>query len=382
MSAPPLSVSVSVIGRKGLRPRQRFDLNHREATEMMPNRFATAVAAAFLAGAAGASAQELVSAPTSVSPVIDGVIDSAWDAATPTAVTVDLHPYKPSNGYDGVTESTVTLRALHDDTTLYMLIQWDDPTQSLERMPWVKQADGAWKQLKNPDDTGHENTYYEDKFAVLWDINARGFEKKGCAAACHMADGGMIDGIEAKSPGRKFTVAEGQTIDMWHWKSVRAEPVGQIDDQYIDHNTDAAKNSGWGRHGDSKTGGGYSNNVSEDKKTPAFMPKDGATGAFWLAKSDAVPFNDTFAAGDVLPGILISPFEGSRGDIASAAVWADGKWTVEVRRALVTTGENAAAQDVQFSDLSKAYPFGVAVFDNAAINHAYHEGVLTLKFGG
>jgi len=348
---------------------------------MRLDRFTATVVAAVLACGAGASAQELVSARTSATPEIDGMIDAAWDAATPTAVTVDQHPYK-SNTYDGVMKSTVTLRALHDDATLYMLIQWDDPTQSLERFPWVKQEDGAWKQRKNPDDTGHENTFYEDKFAVLWDINARGFAKKGCAAACHMAEGGMIDGIEAKSPGRKFTVAEGQTIDMWHWKSVRSQPVGMFDDQYIDHNTDAAKSGGWGRHGDSKTGGGYSNNVSEDKKTPAFMSADGSTGAFWLAKADAVPFSDSFKPGDVLPGIVVSPFEGSRGDIASAAVWADGKWTVELRRALVTGGDNAAAQDVQFSDLSKTYPFGVAVFDNAAIDHTYHEGALTLKFGG
>ena len=46
----------------------------------------------------------------------------------------------------------------------------------------------------------------------------------------------------------------------------------------------------------------------------------------------------------------------------------------------MTSGENAEAQDVQFDDMSKEYPFGVAVFDNAQINHVYHEGVLTLRF--
>lgn len=344
--------------------------------------FVTAVAAAMVASAGSAFAQELVAARTSVAPMIDGVADSAWDAATPTAITLALQPYKPSNGYEGVKESTVTMRALHDDESYYMLIEWNDETESLERYPWVKQADGSWKQRKNYDDTGHENTYYEDKFAVLWDINARGFDKKGCASACHMADGGKIDGIEAKSPGRKFTVREGQTIDMWHWKSVRSGPVAQIDDQFINHNTDASVNGGWGRFGDSKSGGGYSDNVNKDAGTPAFMPKDGSTGAFWLAKADAAPFVDTFQPGDVLPGILVEPFEGSRGDIPAVAVWADGKWTLELRRALVTTSENAETQDVQFSDLTKEYPFGVAVFDNTAINHIYHEAVLTLKFGG
>lgn len=339
------------------------------------------IAASIAVAAAGTTAaQTLTSARTAEAPSLDGEIDALWDAATPLEVTVNMQPYKPSNGYEGVTTSTVTLRALHDDANLYMLVQWDDPTESLQRQPWVKQEDGSWKQLKNNDDTGHENTYYEDKFAMLWDINARGFEKQGCNAACHMATDGMINGIPAKSPGRKFTAQPGQTIDMWHWKSVRVAPVGQIDDQFIDDTTDPEANSGWGRKGDSKIAGGDSKNASEDGTMPAVMPADGKPGAFWVEASTAVPFVDTFAPGDVLPAVIVAPFEGSRGDIASGAKWADGKWTMELSRPLVTTGENAATQDVQFADLSAEYPFGVAVFDNSAINHVYHEGALKLGF--
>ena len=51
-----------------------------------------------------------------------------------------------------------------------------------------------------------------------------------------------------------------------------------------------------------------------------------------------------------------------------------------MKRKLVTTGENAETQDVQFNDLSQSYPFGVAVFDNSQINHIYHRGVLNLEF--
>lgn len=36
--------------------------------------------------------------------------------------------------------------------------------------------------------------------------------------------------------------------------------------------------------------------------------------------------------------------------------------------------------DVQFDDLKKEYVFGVAVFDNAQVRHAYTPGVLKLKF--
>jgi hypothetical protein len=36
--------------------------------------------------------------------------------------------------------------------------------------------------------------------------------------------------------------------------------------------------------------------------------------------------------------------------------------------------------DVQFTDPKKEYAFGVAVFDNAQVRHAYTPGVLKLKF--
>jgi hypothetical protein len=79
-------------------------------------------------------------------------------------------------------------------------------------------------------------------------------------------------------------------------------------------------------------------------------------------------------------GVVIAPFTGSRGDIEGRAVWKDGMWTLEIKRKLVTAGENAKEQDVQFDDLKKTYYFGVSVFDNTQINHMYHEGVNRLTF--
>lgn len=322
----------------------------------------------------------LVSAKTAAAPTLDAMAGSDWDKATPLEVTVNKTPYKPNNGYPGMQATKVTMRAMHDSDNLYMLIQYDDPTKSIERFPWIKQADGSWKQKADKDSTKHENKFYEDKFAVLWDINARGFGKKGCAAACHMAKDGMNEGVKDTAPGRKFTSRDGQTIDMWHWKSVRSWPVGQIDDQYIDSVKDPKKNKNWGRHGDTKTGGGYKNNKTKDGKMPAFMAKGGPTGDYWLMKSDAVPFVDTFKEGDRIPGIVVSTFEGPRGDITAKADWKDGVWTIELQRKLKTTGENSDTQDIQFTDMGKSYTFGVAVFDNSQINHIYHEGVMKLKF--
>jgi len=55
-------------------------------------------------------------------------------------------------------------------------------------------------------------------------------------------------------------------------------------------------------------------------------------------------------------------------------------WTLEVMRPLKTEGKDAETQDVQFTDMSKSYPFGIAVFDNSQINHLFHVDTLEMMF--
>jgi hypothetical protein len=74
--------------------------------------------------------------------------------------------------------------------------------------------------------------------------------------------------------------------------------------------------------------------------------------------------------------VIASPVAGDRGDIGAGWVWADGMWTLEAGRALVTAGQF----DVQFDDLSKSYYFGVATFDNAQVRHSYQESSTELVF--
>lgn len=341
------------------------------------------IAVALTLGSSAALADDgytLMSKTTDADISIDGTVDAAWEAAPVLSVTLDRMPYQPDNGYPGMTATEVQMRSLHDGEYIYLLMQYADPTESLERFPWIKQADGSWKQNVNKDSTGHENTYYEDKIGMFWDINARGFAKKGCDVACHMAVNGQVNGIDDTSAGRKYT-REGEFIDMWHWKGVRSNPVGQADDQYVHSNTDPSVNRNWGRSGDSKTGGGYKNNVNDDKSGPAYMVLSEADmHKYFIIAGTETPFEDTFDVGAVVPGIIVSPFEGSRGDIAATGVWADGMWTVELKRRLVTEGDNVAEQDVQFDDLGETYDFGISVFDNSQINHLYHSGSLTLQF--
>ncbi|MFT6987939.1 MAG: hypothetical protein ACJAT7_003805 [Psychromonas sp.] len=315
--------------------------------------------------------------------ILDGIAEPLWDSAQPLQIKVNKQPYQSDN-YKGIQATDITIKSLYDNQHVYFLVQYADPTKSIERFPWQKQKNGQWKQLKDKDQVGHSNIYYEDKFAFLWEINAPGFEKKGCDVACHLVnDDGKIADIDQKgiTAGRKYTRRAGETIDMWHWKSVRMNPVGVIDDQFIDDVKDPQVNANWGRHGDAKKSGGYVDNINEDKSGPAFMNRsqDGLND-FTITPSQKTVFVDNFKTGDLIPGIVSEAFTGSRGDIWSRGVWNDGVWTIELKRQLITTGELVELQDVQFTDLKKTYHFGVAVFDNSQIDHLYHDGSLSFTF--
>jgi hypothetical protein len=92
-----------------------------------------------------------------------------------------------------------------------------------------------------------------------------------------------------------------------------------------------------------------------------------------------VAFDDTqFVAGDYVPGIIKSPFTGDRGNITAGWKYDEAAhtWTLEFGRSLVTGSE----MDVQFSDLTAAYYFGVAAFDNAQVRHAFEVGASFMVF--
>lgn len=311
----------------------------------------------------------LVSYPVTEVPVLDGAADeAAWAGATALQIEVG----------EGVNDAPdfVEIRSVYTEDTVYFVVTWSDPTQSYLRSPWVKQEDGSWLKLADPDDKGGDNNlYYEDKLAFIWSINDSivGFVEQGCGTACHEGQDS-----EFKPYGNKYTDGEGQWGDIWHWKSVRN--VGQIDDQYLDWTEYSADTPESGRHSDPKDSGGYYNNESEDKTVPAWMGPagssvDGSPG--FLLESDIVPFDDSlFVAGDMIPSIVVAPIVGDRGDIAAAWQWVDGVWTIEFSRALDTGSEF----DVQFADLAQTYFFGVAVFENAQVRHAYQEDATMFVF--
>jgi hypothetical protein len=327
----------------------------------------------------------LVASPVAAAPTLDGVADDeAWANAQEITIPV-------AGGYNNFS-TDATLKAVYKDDTVYFLLSYADPTESWFRSPWQKQEDGTWAQVKDPDDKGGDNnTVYEDKFALIWSINnsIKNFEKTGCFVACHAGENSDV-----KPYGNKYTASEGEWGDIWHWKSVRND--GQIDDQYLDWTKfDAEKAKEAGRKSDAKDSGGYADNFASmpdpadstktvpDKTKPGFTSPnvDLTTGApGYILDSEKVALDqaalDAMPVGSYLPGIIKSPIVGDRGDISAAWEWADGVWTIEFSRDLTTDSET----DVQFSDLAGTYYFGLAVFENAQVRHAFQAGSTPFVF--
>lgn len=319
-------------------------------------------------------ANTLLALKTATAPKLDTLAD---DPAWKNAPELKVAAAGGKNFKDGST--TATLKAVYTADSIYFLLQYDDPTLSARRLPFIKQADGSWKKLLDPDDPTNtdNNKYYEDKFAMIWTINnsIKGFDTAGCFSVCHA-------GEPNKPYGNKYTATAGELGDIWHWKSVRTGSVGQIDDQFLDDTRwDKDKAANAGRKSDPHTAGGYSDIALKDGK-PEFMSKDAKAankgGTYWLKDSDKTAFDDSkFVAGDEVASILVAPQTGDAGDIPDVASWKDGKWTIAFTRKLTTDGKTT---DVQFNNLDGTYFFGIAFFDNAQVRHAFNNGVLKLQF--
>lgn len=340
---------------------------------------AAAVAALAVAGCvafkdnASAPANTLVAAKVATAPNPEALAtDPAWATARPISVELT-----GGRNFGGKGETKATLKAVYSGDTLYMLLQYGDPTNSIRRGPYQKQADGTWKKLSDPADKGgDDNVYYEDKWAMIWPVanSIPKFEQEGCAALCHEGQG--------KPYGNKYTPAEGQLGDIWHMKGSRTAPLGNVDDQYVDHTRyDAKASPNAGRKSDpGGTLGEYTGFPLENGK-PKFMNKDGraanAGGTYYIVRGDEVPFDDSkFKAGDEVASFIINPLQGDRGDIRVKTSWSNGVYTSVVTRKLVT----GSKYDVQFNDLGARYAFGVAAFDNAQVRHATTDDPLFMVF--
>lgn len=270
-------------------------------------------------GTCFAEAPKVVAEAISAAPTLDGKVDE-WAGIAPVTVTVVPAVEGDAKAFQG--EVDLQLRAAVNGDMIYILAQWADSTKddTHKTLTWNKEKDGY-----------EEGKDREDRLALNFSIS-------GDYTACMLS-------------GKTFVA------DVWHWKAYRSQSVGVVEDQ--------------------------SNIFSVDKleKAKEHPTKDGKK--IWVARPSD-PGMDLVTSqkpidniGDVIPQYLpAKEVSGSKADIKSAAVWADGKWTVEMSRKLDT---GHPKEDTTFEH-GKSYAAGAAVFDHTGDDHhSFGEWILEIK---
>jgi len=326
----------------------------------------------------------LTAVRTTAAPTLDGKSSEAFWASAPEMKLKLSNAGALQGGTGGKFDNgntEVTMKATYDAENLYMLLQYQDPTDSMARGPWILESG---KLVKKP-----YNELYEDKLAINWNINnsTQDFNDAGCTVTCHAATD-----KNGKTVTKHWTNAENELLDMWHWKYVRQNSLygpdkpGLMHDQFMDSvkydPADAAK-AGGGRHSDPGDKE-YIDNMTDDKSVPKLVFDGAALNGNPYVIIDGLDKTKPFTAdyiktmkeGDFIPGPIAKQITGDPADIKAKGKWENGVWTLEISRKLITT----SAKDVQFDDLAKTYSFAVAAFDNSQIGHAYENLVHKLVF--
>lgn len=335
-------------------------------------------------------------------PSTDGHYDEVWYGIPSTR-------YFVSGGWADAT--AVTLQALYDDTYLYLMVVWSDDKASVRRQPWIKQLDGTWKSLaaKTPkpadgvewadymgpkfsfdeEDPAHFN--YEDKLAIMWNTygssTVAGFDQSGCSVTCHNPAKGGMPGTtyyysDENQAAKKYTNAPQEIADLWHWKLIRTNQHAKIDDQYVRYWVPGSGGAAEGGRASDEGASGYGNNPASPGGYPTYRGPEPGVPPYYIFDNQKIPLTDQeavlFAPGTEIANMITSGPTGARADIDGKAAHnpVTRQWVMDIRRKLVTGDPN----DVQFDDVSREYSFGVAVFDNAQIEHSYMSVVGKLVF--
>jgi Ethylbenzene dehydrogenase len=347
--------------------------------------------------ATGATRLVAIKASGAVSP--DGLdSEDAWRSAPWLAARI-------GGGWSDATE--VYIKALYDDTYVYFFLKWKDDVASYVRNPFQKQEDGTWRKMPakplpadgtdwvsymgkafNEEATGF---YYEDKLAMAWNTygttTSPAFEQTGCAGLCHDPNKGGSAGTtyyysDQKRAAKKWTNAASEIVDLWHWKLVRQNQEAKMDDQYVRYWTIGDAGVGDGGRASDAGNSGYADAPADAQGRPIYRGRSIAPGLFSFPRADTVRLTatelDALPIGSMIASMMTSPLSGLRADIDARGYYNPNLkyWQYEIRRKR-TTGDD---KDVQFDNLTREYKFGLAVFDNAQIEHSWSPAVLRLAF--
>ncbi len=315
--------------------------------------------------------------PTTDIITLDGMMNEPQWQATPA---VTIHTRGGKNFIDG--ESVVTVKALHNEHEIYMFVQWQDANASFYHLPLLKTTQG-WQVQEQGFNRFNETKFYEDKFAIM----LSDYCALGAAGTAHLGTKPLKDKPENWS-GKGFHYSMRGLVDLWHWKAVRTNYMGLMDDNYIaepDIVRAGHRRYTAGYQTDAKQSGSYTMNwqwYSPQKVTPKRLPIDPkwindyqkpalrtATNGF-LPWFDTAPYEaekDIYPVGTLLPSILYTSnqFEGDRADVRAKAHWQDGIWSLEIFRQLNTGSANDTV-------IENDVCFWFAAFDRSQIAHTRH----------
>lgn len=324
-------------------------------------------------------------------PVLDGdIADPVWRTAQPVTVMT-----QQGANFDSKGETAVQIRAVHDGQHVYFAFVWDDPTRSLKHLPLIKTKQG-WRLLHEKYDRDDEDSYFEDKFAVLLTTTEA-----------------VIPGDRTFHSGRKplsdkpanfsgrglHYTTDGTVADVWEWKATSSGGLGFADDDYFGP---AVEPTNAQMQGQEPYKGGFSADPGSSSYTDNFerrppggydrpllprrLPKDWqsmrvAMGAidlnpdhgeaedarWWMSENESAPYSAALDAkipvGAIIPGVIVSESHGGdRADVQAAARWSAGRWTLEVARKLDTK----SPYDVP---IATGTYLRVAAFDHSQSHH-------------
>lgn len=303
----------------------------------------------------------------------------------------------------------VDVKAAYNGEDFFWLASWPAETPSILHDVSVFR-DGQWVRVNSGGVVGAE-----DRFTIMVDQgNVAGFANLGCYAACHApvrsldtAVGGdeLADhpayGAIGRNDVRKYIAEsrfgdawwetswdavkppemlddlrdQGVFLDLWHWRAARSGSMGFADNQYVlEHRINDAGS------------GPNTSNVDADTGLPIRMfdpakvgftalrfddiPNLTTADVYNLTTENSIPFDPDYAwqEGDVIPRLMIREPSGSRGSIRSDGQWADGRWTVELQRAMDPGGPR---DDISLA-IGRTYTVAFGVFRDFSGTRFHH----------
>ena len=256
-----------------------------------------------------------------------------------SAMTVKVHSLASAPELDGQTKdwssisstnipvsgvidvSNIAIKMGTHANKVYLLLEWSDSTNDDQHKPFV------WDAKKKKYVAGPQR---EDRLAIQF---------------------GMTGDYDANwFSGKTYTA------DMWHWKAGRSNPIGYVHDKMTVITTDPVKRAYKAK--------------AENGKT-IYIQRPGDKGSK-LYKTKRYSKKEK----DMMPKyILTKNPSGSIADIKAKGVWANGKWTLELERAMNTGNPD----DVVFQK-GKAVKGAIAVFNRSGDEKHNISETLTFQF--